>query len=102
MPRPPGSLPFRLVRGLLAGIAICYFVLTGAIWYMQTKILYHPSRSVDSTPGDLGEPFDNITLPLEGDRLAGWWVPCQAPQPRTLLYLHGNAANVAANLDQVL
>jgi pimeloyl-ACP methyl ester carboxylesterase len=95
-------LAFRLVRALFAGIAICYFLLTGAIWYAQTKILYHPSSSVDATPGDSGEPFDNITLPLKGDQLAGWWVPSQAPQPRTLLYLHGNAANVAANLDHVL
>jgi pimeloyl-ACP methyl ester carboxylesterase len=95
-------LAFRLVRALLAGIAICYFLLTGAIWYAQTKILYHPSSSVDATPGDSGERFDNITLPLKGDQLAAWWVPFQSPQPRTLLYLHGNAANVAANLDHVL
>ncbi|MEO8372704.1 MAG: alpha/beta fold hydrolase, partial [Candidatus Solibacter sp.] len=57
---------------------------------------------MDSTPGDSGVPFDNITLPLQGARLAGWWVPSDAPKARTLLYLHGNAANVAANLDHVL
>jgi len=95
-------LAVRLVRALFAGIAICYFVLSGIIWYAQRKILYHPSSSVDATPGDSGVPFDNITLPLNGDQLAGWWIPSQAPQPRTLLYLHGNAANVAANLDPVL
>ena len=102
MPRPPRSLALRLVRALFAGIAICYFLLTGAIWYAQTKILYHPSSTVNATPGDSGEPFDNITLPLNGDQLAGWWVPSRASQARTLLYLHGNAANVAANLDHVL
>jgi fermentation-respiration switch protein FrsA (DUF1100 family) len=102
MPRPPRSLAFRVVRAVFAGIAICYFLLSGAIWYAQTKILYHPSSRVDATPGDSGEPFDNITLPLNGDRLAGWWVPSEASQPLTLLYLHGNAANVAANLDHVL
>ena len=102
MPRPPRSLALRLVRALFAGIATCYLLLTGAIWYAQTKILYHPSSTVNATPGDLGEPFDNITLPLNGDQLAGWWVPSRASQARTLLYLHGNAANVAANLDHVL
>src|SRR5437899_2723281 len=102
MPRPPRSLALRLVRALFAGIATCYLLLTGAIWYAQTKILYHPSSTVNATPGDSGEPFDNITLPLNGDRLAGWWVPSRASQARTLLYLHGNAANVAANLDHVL
>jgi pimeloyl-ACP methyl ester carboxylesterase len=102
MPRPPRSLAFRLVRALFAGIAICYVLLSGVIWYAQTKILYHPSSSVDATPGDSGQPFDNVTLPLKGDQLTGWWVPSRTPQPRTLLYLHGNAANVAANLDHVL
>lgn len=102
MQRPPRSLAFRLVRALFAGAAICYLLLTASIWYAQTKLLYHPSSSVDATPGDLGEPFDNIALPLKGDQLTGWWVPCQTPQSRTLLYLHGNAANVAANRDEVL
>ena len=102
MLRPKRSLAFRLVRGLFAGIAICYLLLTAAIWYAQTKILYHPSHSVDSTPRDAGVPFDDVKLPLKGDQLAGWWVPSDAPKARTLLYLHGNAANVAANQDHVL
>ena len=102
MRRPKRSFALRLVRGLFAGVTICYLLLSGAIWYAQTKILYHPSDNVDATPRDSGVPFDNVTLPLKGDQLAGWWVPSDAPKARTLLYLHGNAANVAANLDQVL
>jgi pimeloyl-ACP methyl ester carboxylesterase len=102
MPRPKRSFAFRLVRAVFAGIAISYLLVTGAIWYTQTKILYHPSNTVYATPGDSGVPFDNITLPLKSDRLAGWWVPSDALKARTLLYLHGNAGNVAANLDQVL
>jgi pimeloyl-ACP methyl ester carboxylesterase len=46
--------------------------------------------------------FDDVRLPLQGDQLAGWWVPSEDPHSGTLLYLHGNAANVAANLDHVL
>jgi pimeloyl-ACP methyl ester carboxylesterase len=102
MPRSSKSLAFRLVRALFAGIAICYLLITGIIWYAQTKILYHPSGSVDATPGDSGAPFENVTLPLRGDQVAGWWVPSQSSRPQTLLFFHGNAANVAANLDQVL
>jgi hypothetical protein len=90
MPRPTRSVPFRLTWALFAGIAIGYLLLTGAIWCAQTKILFHPSSSVDGTPGDLGLPFDNVTLPLKGDQLAGRWVPSVGPQARTLLFLHGN------------
>jgi uncharacterized protein len=102
MALPTRSLLYRLIRGLLAAIAIGYCLLSVAVWYAQTKILYHPSSRVDATPGKSGQPFDDITLPLGGDRLTGWWVPSQAVQPRTLLYLHGNAGNVAANRDHVL
>src|SRR6266849_881421 len=96
------SLPFRLIRGLFAAIAGAYLLMVGAIWYAQARIIFHPSRIVDVTPGDLGVKFDKVTLPLKGDQLAGWWVPSEDPQARTLLYLHGNAGNVAANVDQVL
>ena len=102
MPRPKRSFAFRLVRALFAGIAICYLLLTGAIWYAQTKILYHPNSLVDATPADSGVKFAEVRLPLKGDNLSGWWVPSEEPGARTLLYLHGNAGNVAVNVDQVL
>lgn len=91
-----------MVRGLFAAIAGAYLLMVGAIWYAQAKIIFHPGRIVDVTPGDLGVRFNNVTLSLKGDQLAGWWVPSEDPQARTLLYLHGNAANVAANVRHVL
>ena len=96
------SLAFRLIRGLFAAIAGAYLLMVGAIWYAQAKIIFHPMRIVDRTPGDLGVTFDKVTFPLNGDQLAGWWVPSKDPQARTLLYLHGNAGNVATNAEHVL
>ena len=55
MKMPPAtkaqSPVFRLVRGLFAAIAIPYVLMVGALWYAQGKILFHPSRTVDATPG---------------------------------------------------
>jgi uncharacterized protein len=100
--RKTRSLAFRLVRALFAAIVGAYLLMVGAIWCAQAMIIFHPSRIVDVTPGDLGVKFDKVTLSLNGDQLAGWWVPSENPQARTLLYLHGNAANVSANLEHVL
>jgi uncharacterized protein len=36
-------------------------------------------------------------LTLGSDRVTGWWLPAKKPQAWTLLYLHGNAANMSAN-----
>ena len=79
-----------------------YFFIIAVIWYAQAKILFHPSASVDVTPADLGVRFENVTLALRTNHLAGWWIPSDTPQAQTLLYLHGNAGNVAANVHQVL
>jgi len=101
-PKKTRSLTFRLVRGLLVAIAGAYLLIVGAVWYWQAKAIFHPSRIVDTTPLNSGVKFDDVRLPLQGDQLAGWWVPSDDPHSGTLLYLHGNAANVAANLDHVL
>jgi pimeloyl-ACP methyl ester carboxylesterase len=101
-PKRTRALAFRLLRGFIAVIAGAYLLLVGTIWYAQSRFIFHPSRVVDVTPADLGVKFDSVTLPLKNDRLAGWWVPAGDPQAKTLLYLHGNAANVAANVQHVL
>ncbi len=95
-------LAVRAARVLIAAIASAYVVAAAAIWYAQTTILFHPGATVDVTPADLGVTFDKVSLPLDGDRLAGWWIPAESPGAKTLLYLHGNAANVAANADHAL
>jgi len=91
----------RILRVLLLTLACLYVLAGAAIWFAQTTILYHPRRDIDVTPANFGLTFDAITLPLNGDRLAGWWVPSRIPHTATLLYLHGNAGNVSANADQV-
>jgi len=94
-------LLFRVVRALLATVACLYVGLAAAIWFAQTSILYHPRKTVDRTPADLGLKFEPVRLALNGDQLAGWWVPAKIPGAPTLLYLHGNAGNMSANVDQV-
>jgi alpha-beta hydrolase superfamily lysophospholipase len=101
-PKETRTLTFRLVRGLLVAITGAYLLVVGAIWYWQAMVIFRPSRIVDTTPLNSGVKFDDVRLPLQGDQLAGWWVPSEDLHSGTLLYLHGNAANVAANLDHVL
>jgi alpha-beta hydrolase superfamily lysophospholipase len=95
-------LRFRLVRGLIAAIAASYLLLVAALWYWQATFIFQPNPVVDLTPGDLGVTFSKVTLPIGGGQLAGWWVPSKDPQAATLLYLHGNANNVGANVQEVV
>jgi fermentation-respiration switch protein FrsA (DUF1100 family) len=91
----------RVLRGIFVALAAAYLFIVGAVWYAQAKFIFHPSESVDGTPADLGIQFESVTLSLGTGQLAGWWVPSDTPISETLLYLHGNAANVSANVRQV-
>jgi uncharacterized protein len=91
----------RVVRALLATVAGLYLLAAAAIWFAQTSVLYHPRKTIDVTPSDFGLKFEPVRLALNGDRLAGWWVPSKVLNAPTLLYLHGNAGNVSVNADQV-
>lgn len=65
------SPAFRIVRGLLATVACLYLLVSAALWMAQTRMLYHPRKTLDVTPVDLGLTFECVQLPLNGDRLAG-------------------------------
>jgi alpha-beta hydrolase superfamily lysophospholipase len=102
--RPPAnrrSRAVRVARVLLVTVAALYLLAAAAVWWVQTRVLYHPRKTVDVTPTDVGLVFQPVQLPLNGERLAGWWVPSKTSNAATILYLHGNAGNVSANADQV-
>jgi len=96
------SLTVRLVRGLIAAIAAAYLIIVSALWYWQASFIFQPSALVETTPGDLGVKFEKVALPIGGGQVAGWWVPSQDPQAATLIYSHGNATNIGANVQDVV
>jgi hypothetical protein len=95
-------LAFRVVGGVIAVLAAAYVLIVSALWYWQASFIFQPSPTVNTTPIDLGVQFEKVTLPIGSGQLAGWWVPSQDPHAATLLYSHGNAGNVAANVQEVV
>lgn len=66
----------------------------------QRSLMYFPPRGYPDTPARTGLPWEDLVLTAEdGVRLAAWWVPAADPAAPALLYLHGNAANLAAFVD---
>jgi uncharacterized protein len=89
-----------LLGGLLsmAYLSACLFLF---IW--QTRMIFLPTRQIQTTPQDLNLAYEEIWIPIaQGnrvERLHGWWIPADSSAP-VLLYLHGNAANIGANVGQ--
>jgi pimeloyl-ACP methyl ester carboxylesterase len=64
---------------------------------------FRPKRIITSTPADYNLPFQDIYIHVDDgndeiERIHAWWLPAESPGDRYLLYLHGSALNIGANI----
>ena len=99
-----------LLKGLLNSVGVgvtAYFAACLALWIGQNRLIFKPSSTVETTPGDLGLSYEDIWLSVtspQGKRqkIHGWWINSQQYQDdKVLLYLHGNGGNISHNLGPV-
>lgn len=66
--------------------------------YFEQKGLYHPSKTISSTPDNISISFQDVYFKTnDGKSLNGWFVPA-ANAEVTILYCHGNAGNISDRL----
>lgn len=84
----------RVVFLALAGIAVVYLVVLGAMFFLQRDLLYYPVAA-GASPDPEGPSIQVVEIMTEdGERLVGWWLPAQGDNP-TILFFNGNAAGLA-------
>ncbi len=78
------------------------FFLLLFLWarWQERNALFFPTRGLDRSPAALGLAFEDVFFDSAGNRLHGWFIP--GPGPQTVLWMHGNAGNIADRLDQAL
>ena len=66
------------------------------------SVLFFPSKQVPLTPRELGLVYDDVDFAsTDGTKLHGWFLharPVGPEPPPTVVFLHGNAGNVANHL----
>lgn len=83
-----------------ASAAWIVFSLTAAVfafflwarWQERTAVFF-PAREITDHPGRHGIAFEDVSIQSGNSILHGWLVP--GTNPMTVLWLHGNAGNVA-------
>lgn len=76
-------------------------MLVGWLYLMQPRMVFFPTRDVPVTPADWGMTYEEVWLQAhDGVRLHGWYLPVPGAQ-RVLLFLHGNAGNIAHRGDSL-
>jgi len=80
---------------LILRIVVLLALLWLAIRWFERSAVYAPSRRLDATPEDAGLAYEDVQFVAEdGVLLHGWWIPHPAARG-TLIYCHGNGANIA-------
>lgn len=86
------------IRRILLGSAFLYGSLLLVLTFLQSKMLYFPSKEMNSTPAAYHITFEDIHFQSkDGTKLHGWWYPVPNAQT-TILFCHGNAGNIAGRI----
>jgi uncharacterized protein len=90
-----------LLAILLGMAALVYLAAFLALFFLQGRLLFAPSRQVWRTPADAHLKHEEIFLnTADGGRIHGWWVP--SPDAcGTILYFHGNAGNMSHRVETI-
>jgi pimeloyl-ACP methyl ester carboxylesterase len=91
---------------IIAGInlLVIYALACTYLWVRQSHFIFMPQREIKKTPAIFQLPYADIYVSIESpngqkERIHGWWIPTHTPSDKTLLYLHGSALNIGANVD---
>jgi len=93
------------VLGSVASLIVLFYTLGCAyLWSQQTRFIFRPQRQITSTPADTGLSYEDVFIPVAGDsggveQVHAWWIPSATADGPTLLYLHGSALNISANVE---
>jgi len=62
--------------------------------------LFFPARDLYMSPAAEGLAFEDVHFSSAGNELHGWYIPASGSQ--VVLWMHGNAGNIADRLDQAV
>ena len=102
-PKPIIQVLLKLLfwLGVVAAIAYCTICLY--LYFQQPRFIFFPSSVIEKTPEYFQLPYEEVWLAVPAtfgkvEHIHGWWIKANQPNPKVLLYLHGNGINIGANV----
>lgn len=93
----PMSTIFWLLLALTGG----YLVLVALLYLFQSKMMYHPVKTIYQTPESVGMAYQTVSFNAEdGTQLSGWFVTSERNRG-TIIFSHGNAGNISGRLETI-
>lgn len=99
----PVQLLFRLFIWLGVVVAIAYLAVCIFLFLQQSRFIFFPAKVIETTPEFFHLAYEDVWLPVNAKsgkvaRIHGWWIGASQLNAKVLLYLHGNAINIGANV----
>ena len=86
---------FRRAIALLLFVLVAFYII---FYFAQQPLIYQSERSITRTPSAFGWQFEDINVPVGSEITTGWFIPADDAHG-TILFCHGNGANVGLHLD---
>jgi hypothetical protein len=101
---PALSIIWWFVTAASAILIFVYLCAATYLWARQSYFIFRPERDVVNSPADYGIPYEDLYIAVrdvnkKGDRIHAWLMPAEHSSGKYLLYLHGSALNVGANIN---
>lgn len=88
----------RLIWKIFRVAVLSYIGLVVLLYFLQSKLVYHPTAELEAAPGDVGLSYKDVRLAApDGSKLHGWYVPADNATA-AVLFCHGNAGNISHRL----
>jgi fermentation-respiration switch protein FrsA (DUF1100 family) len=93
----------KLLIGAAAGLLTIYALTSTYLWARQVHFIFRPDRTIDRTPAEYQLTFEDVYITVKhekgkDERIHAWWIPAEYPSDRYLIYFHGSALNIEANI----
>ncbi|BAY42890.1 hypothetical protein SAMD00079811_04680 [Scytonema sp. HK-05] len=99
----PVQLLFTLFIWLGVVVAIGYLAVCIFLFLQQSRFIFFPAKVIETTPEFFNLGYEDVWLPVNAKsgkvaRIHGWWIQANQLNAKVVLYLHGNAINIGANV----
>ena len=89
----------KLTISTIRIIAIAYSTLMIGFYFFQSKLVFAPTKGLQTTPKEIGLDFE--THIIGKDKVYSWFIPAKNKDAMTVLICHGNAGNISNRLSTI-
>ncbi|MFP4354354.1 MAG: alpha/beta hydrolase [Phycisphaerae bacterium] len=92
----------RMIWWFLIAPGLIYISLCLLLYFMQDRLVYHPTSEIEQDPSIFGLAFEFVefTSP-DGLKLTGFYTPAAGESRGTILLCHGNGGNISHRIETI-